>query len=146
MCRDIPPFGPRTATYALRANFEVRRTRTFSLSRNCGQTHPPSSFFGRITETLSSLRDSSIWVPNGQIGRSGRLAVRRTRTFLMSRNCVQTHPRSSFFTRITEAFSMLRHSALWVPNGHARPSGLLEVRRTRTFSLSRNCVQAHPPS
>ena len=53
------------------------------------------------------------------------LKVRPTRTFSLSRNCVGTHTRSSFFVRITEAFSVSRHSSVWAPNGHVRPSGQL---------------------
>ena len=64
---------------------KVRPTRTFSLSRNCVETHPPLSFFMRITETVCFWRASSVWDLNGRIGHMGLLEVRRTRTFSLSR-------------------------------------------------------------
>ena len=125
---------------------EVRRTRTFSVSRNCVETHPPSSFFRRITQTSNFLLDSSKWPLNAHVGHFGLLELRRTRAFSLSRNCVETHPPSSFFMRITETSRLGRDASVWAHNGHIGHLGLHDVRRTRTFSLSQTFVETHPPS
>ena len=125
---------------------EVRRTRTASSSWNCVESHPPSYLFMRIRETLNLLRDSSVWALIGHTGHFGLLEVKSTRNSSLSRNYLETPPPTSFFMGIRETLNLLPDSSLWGRIRHLGHLGLPEVKRTRTFSLSRNCLETHPPS
>ena len=116
LLRDSSVWAPigHTGHFGL---LEVKRTRNFSLSRNYLETPPPTSFFMGIRETLNLLPDSSLWGLIRHLGHLGLPEVKRTRTFSLSRNCLETHPPSSFFVRIRKTFGLLRHSSVWAPIG-----------------------------